>query len=119
MTTRHPRTFRKQIPRQIRRRVLSVKRPASHWRGLGAMGMVGWSVAAPTLAGALLGQWLDAQGFSESSWTLMLMLAGLVAGCWNAAMWLGRERRSIQEDSQMTEHQPESLPESAPGRGGG
>jgi len=61
--------------------------------------MVGWSVAAPLLAGALLGQWLDAQAISERSWTLTLMLAGLVAGCWNAAAWMGRERRNLEEDS--------------------
>ncbi len=99
MKTRRPQAFRNQVQRQVRRRVLSGKRSDPFWRGLGAMGMVGWSVAAPMLAGALLGQWLDAQGFSERSWTLMLMLAGLVAGCWNAAVWLGRERRGIKEDS--------------------
>ncbi len=93
-----PQAFRNQVRRQVRRRVLSRKRPDTFWRGLGAMGMVGWSVAAPLLAGALLGQWLDAQGFSERSWTLTLMMAGLVLGCWNAAAWLGRERRGLEEE---------------------
>jgi len=29
------------------------------WFGLGMMGLVGWSVAIPTLIGAVLGLWLD------------------------------------------------------------
>ena len=29
------------------------------WFGLGMMGLVGWSVAVPTLLGAALGIWLD------------------------------------------------------------
>ena len=29
------------------------------WFGLGMMGLIGWSVAIPTLLGAALGIWLD------------------------------------------------------------
>ena len=29
------------------------------WFGLGMMGLVGWSIAIPTLLGAILGLWLD------------------------------------------------------------
>ena len=29
------------------------------WSGLGMMGLIGWSVAIPTLLGAALGIWLD------------------------------------------------------------
>ena len=29
------------------------------WLGLGMMGLIGWSVAIPTLAGVALGLWLD------------------------------------------------------------
>ena len=29
------------------------------WLGLGMMGLIGWSVAIPTLIGAALGLWLD------------------------------------------------------------
>jgi ATP synthase protein I len=29
------------------------------WFGLGMMGLIGWSVAIPTLLGAALGLWLD------------------------------------------------------------
>ena len=31
----------------------------SVWSGFGMFGLIGWSVAAPTLLGVLLGTWLD------------------------------------------------------------
>ncbi len=99
MRNKSSRPFRNQVNRQVKRRVLARKRPDSFWRGLGIMGMVGWSVAVPMLAGALLGHWLDARGTAERSWTLALLLAGLVLGCWNAATWLWRERRELEEES--------------------
>jgi len=91
--------FRNQVGRQVRRRALARQRPDRFWRGLGLMGMVGWSVAVPMLAGALLGHWLDARSTSERSWTLALLLAGLALGCWNAASWLWRERQDLEEDT--------------------
>ena len=47
------------------------------WSGLGMMGLVGWSVAVPTLLGAALGLWLDKQYPGSHSWTLMLLAIGL------------------------------------------
>lgn len=97
MSERRSRPFRHQIGRQVRRRVLARQRPDRFWRDLGVMGTVGWSVAVPMLAGALLGHWLDARQTSERSWTLALLLAGVVLGCWNAASWLWRERRDLPD----------------------
>ncbi|MEI8631776.1 hypothetical protein P4S72_06060 [Vibrio sp. PP-XX7] len=51
------------------------------WSGLGMMGLIGWSVAIPTVLGALLGLWLDNGYPGGRSWT-----AGLV-GCWSLS-WL-------------------------------
>jgi len=70
------------------------------WSGLGMMGLVGWSVAIPTLLGAALGLWLDDRYPGGRSWTLALMAAGLVLGCFNAWHWISRENREIrkQED---------------------
>ena len=42
------------------------------WFGLGMMGLIGWSVAIPTLLGAALGIWLDKHHSGSHSWTLML-----------------------------------------------
>jgi ATP synthase protein I len=72
------------------------------WFGLGMMGTVGWSVAVPTLAGVLLGRWLDARYEGTVSWTLTLLLVGLIAGCLNAYHWVRREgdriRRRDEDD---------------------
>ena len=68
------------------------------WAGLGKMGMVGWSVALPTLAGAALGLWLDRHYPRPHGWTLALLVAGLVAGCWNAWRWVAREERAMRND---------------------
>ncbi len=67
------------------------------WSGLGMMGLVGWSVAMPTLLGAALGMWLDARYPGGRSWTLALLAAGLVLGCFNAWHWVAKEEREIRE----------------------
>lgn len=67
------------------------------WSGLGMMGLVGWSVAVPTLLGAALGLWLDRHYPSGRSWTLALLAAGLVLGCFNAWHWVDKEGREIRE----------------------
>ncbi len=64
------------------------------WSGVRILGLVGWSVALPTLLGALLGRWLDARHPGAHSRTLALLLAGLVIGCANAWYWILRESRA-------------------------
>ena len=53
-------------------------------RSLALLGVVGWSVTVPTLAGVALGIWLDRIWQSRISWTLTLLVVGLGIGCWNA-----------------------------------
>lgn len=60
-------------------------------RGLGASGVVGWSIAVPTLLGVALGIWLDRRSGSQLSWTLSLLAAGLAVGCVTAWYWIRRE----------------------------
>jgi ATP synthase protein I len=59
--------------------------------GLGLFGLVGWSVAIPTLIGIGLGVWIDTRSEGPYSWTLMLMLIGVVVGCLNAWYWVRKE----------------------------
>lgn len=73
------------------------------WSGLGMMGLVGWSVAVPTLLGAALGIWLDKRYPGIHSWTLTLLIIGLTIGCLNAWHWVAREDREIQQDREMRE----------------
>jgi len=63
------------------------------WFGLGMFGLVGWSVAIPTLLGVALGIWIDSTWQTRRSWTLMLLFVGIVIGCLNAWYWVQRESR--------------------------
>lgn len=59
--------------------------------GLALLGFVGWSVGIPTLIGVAIGLWLDEVWLTPFSWTLILMLVGLVLGCINAWYWVQQE----------------------------
>jgi ATP synthase protein I len=67
------------------------------WSGLGMMGLIGWSVAIPTLLGAALGLWLDKRYSSPHSWTLALLVVGLAIGCFNAWRWVVKEDKAMHE----------------------
>ena len=68
------------------------------WFGLGMTGLVGWSVAVPTLAGAALGLWLDKHHPGGHSWTLALLMAGLMIGCLNAWHWVAKEDKAMRAE---------------------
>jgi ATP synthase protein I len=68
------------------------------WLGLGMMGLIGWSVVVPTLLGAALGIWLDDRHPGKHSWTLALLVAGLVIGCLNAWRWVSKEDEEMGEE---------------------
>lgn len=61
--------------------------------GLGLFGLVGWSVAIPTLLGIALGVWIDGRSDGPYSWTLMLLILGIAVGCLNAWYWVRKETR--------------------------
>ncbi len=68
------------------------------WYGLGMMGLIGWSVTVPTLLGAALGFWLDERFPGKYSWTLTILLIGLIFGCVNAWRWINNEGREMKEE---------------------
>jgi ATP synthase protein I len=70
------------------------------WFGLGMMGLIGWSVAVPTLLGAALGQWLDQHYSAGRSWTLALLVAGLTIGCLNAWHWVTKEDQAMRDEQE-------------------
>lgn len=72
------------------------------WFGLGMMGLIGWSVAVPTLLGAALGLWLDQRYPGGRSWTLALLVAGLSIGCLNAWHWVSREDQAMRDEQEDT-----------------
>jgi ATP synthase protein I len=63
------------------------------WFGLGMFGLVGWSVAIPTLAGIAIGVWLDRRWPGQVSWTLTFLIIGIALGCLNAWYWITQESR--------------------------
>ena len=87
-----------EVGTQERRKLRALRAHSGIWAGLGTLGLVGWSIGAPTLSGVFLGQWLDKKHPGAYSWTLTLLLAGLTLGCANAWHWLTREQRQIHED---------------------
>jgi ATP synthase protein I len=90
--------FARQVGAKAARklRVQNERRPGV-WFGLGMTGLIGWSVAVPTVAGAMLGLWIDRHHPGPHSWTLALLVAGLLIGCANAWHWM------VQEDEAMKE----------------
>lgn len=60
-------------------------------RGIGTFGMIGWSIVVPTVGGAFLGMWLDGIAPQGFSWTLALILGGVVLGGFIAAAWINKE----------------------------
>ncbi|MDY0071732.1 MAG: hypothetical protein RBR77_03690 [Thauera sp.] len=97
--------------RAIRRRAERMQHRRRHpgpspLRGLSALGVLGWSVALPTVGGALLGLWLEQVAPQPFSWPLALMLGGLVIGAVVAWEWMSKEGRSTVAD-QYTEQDTE------------
>lgn len=87
-----------QVGARARRKLRARRDPAPGvWLGLGTMGLIGWSVALPTLAGAALGRWIDLCWGGAHRWTLALLVAGLTLGCFNAWHWVAKEERAIHE----------------------
>jgi ATP synthase protein I len=83
-------------------RKLKARRDAARavWFGLGMMGLIGWSVVIPTLAGAALGIYLDKHHPGSHSWTLALLVLGLFVGCLTAWQWVANEERAIRAEQE-------------------
>ena len=70
--------FRLRIRRKLARHQKALRDKNQLFFGLGVFGVVGWSVAIPTLVGIALGVWIDRTWPSQYSWTLMLLFLGVV-----------------------------------------
>lgn len=91
-------TFAEQVGRKAASKLRARRHPSRVWSGLGMMGLIGWSIVIPTLFGAWLGLWLDARNPGPRSWTLALLVAGLVLGCANAWHWIAKEDKAMRDD---------------------
>jgi ATP synthase protein I len=89
------RRFEADVARKAARRERAEREgDRSIWFSLGLFGLVGWSVAIPTLLGLALGIWIDTRWPGRVSWTLTLLFVGIVLGCANAWYWVQQESRN-------------------------
>ena len=94
-------TFSEEVGARANRKIKARRNPTPGvWFGLGMMGLVGWSVVVPTLLGAALGLWLDKHHPGGHSWTLALLGAGLMIGCFNAWHWVAKEEKAMREEQE-------------------
>lgn len=59
-------------------------------RNLAMIGVLGWTIVAPTLVGIFVGRWLDRALATGIFWTLGLLVAGVALGCVLAWQRIGR-----------------------------
>lgn len=85
------RQFGRTVGRKAHRRIEARRRSDSVWFWLGMLGLIGWSVAIPTVAGVALGLWLDRVAPATFSWVLTMLVVGLALGLLNAWLWVRRE----------------------------
>jgi ATP synthase protein I len=91
--------FAEQVGIKAARKIKAQKNPTPGvWFGLGMMGLVGWSIVVPTFLGTMLGIWLDKHHVGEHQWTLALLMAGLVIGCFNAWHWVEKEQKAMKDE---------------------
>ena len=91
--------FLQQVEVKAARKLRAQRRgEGSVWFGLGMSGLIGWSVAVPTLFGAMIGIWLDRRHPGKLSWTLTLLVAGLAIGSFNAWHWLTQEQKAMHDE---------------------
>ena len=77
-----------KISSDANKKIESRKKGKEIMFGLGVFGIVGFSIAIPTLLGILLGTYLDGRTDSSVSFTITFMLVGLTMGCFNAWRWV-------------------------------
>ncbi|UAM98166.1 AtpZ/AtpI family protein [Polaribacter litorisediminis] len=90
--------FSSEVSKKEQRKLKALRNKNSVWFGLGLMGMVGWSVAVPSLAGASLGLWLDKLYPQSFSWALTLLLVGIIIGGVIAWYWVLKENKEIHKN---------------------
>ncbi len=94
--SKNAKLFSRQIAEKEKRKLKALRNnKRSVWFGLSMFGMIGWSVAVPTLLGTLLGIWLDKNYPQPFSWTLSFIVLGIISGGMVAANWISKEDKQI------------------------
>ena len=69
------------------------RREQSVWSFLGTFGLIGWTVALPTLAGLVFGLFLDDITDTDRSFAITFLVVGAAVGCFAAWYWIKQESR--------------------------
>ena len=84
--------LRKIILHKSLRRARARRRGSANiWSFMGMFGLVGWTVAVPTLLGLALGRFLDGRIESSVSFTITFLIVGVAIGISMAWYWVRRE----------------------------
>ncbi len=83
--------FKSTVKKKIARHHKGKKKRNQLLFSMGMFGLVGWTVAIYTIIGVLVGTWLDKHIVSDVSWTLTMIILGLIAGIVSAWIWISRE----------------------------
>ena len=77
--------------RQERQRRWRTEGEPSMIRFAGQIGVLGWIITAPTLAGLFVGRWLDHTFDTRIFWSAALLVLGVAVGFWSAWTWMHRQ----------------------------
>ncbi len=92
--------FSNEVARKEKRKLKAFNEKNGVWFGLGMMGMIGWSIALPSLLGAALGIWLDKTHPQSFSWTLSLLVSGVLVGSIIAWYWVDKEDKEMHNNKE-------------------
>jgi ATP synthase protein I len=65
---------------------------------LGQIGILGWTIVLPTLAGLAIGHMLDRWFGTRVFFSAPMLMLGAAAGLWFAWKWMHRQERGHQDD---------------------
>ncbi len=93
MTTEHPKDPIAEAARKASDRADEGRRNPEPSLGarLGQIGVLGWTIVLPALAGLFLGRWLDHKFASGVFFSAPLVMIGAGAGLWFAWRWMARQ----------------------------
>jgi ATP synthase protein I len=79
------------LRKSIRRARARRRGSGTIWSWMGMFGLVGWTVAVPTLLGIALGVFLDDRTDNSISFTITFLVVGAAVGVTMAWYWVRRE----------------------------
>lgn len=83
-----------KIKKESEKKIKSKKEGNEIMFGLGLFGIVGWSIAIPTILGIAIGIFLDSRFTQSFSWTITLLFGGVILGSFNAWYWIKEKSRN-------------------------